>query len=638
MLSCAFPDFFYFWSKHGASPVLINRIFQFFLVLGLLLYLVLGASKAHASTKLDHAAITVQLAGTHPPITNSDVALPYHWDRVHGAVDGQAQFSFTFTSDSPQTPQALYIPRIGNTFELILNGVIIGKMGDSSNKYEDFAKQPRYFPIPQSVLQAQNILEIKIAAQGGRAGGLSPILFGNVDELLDLYTSSYRWRVTGALVIAVVSSVLGGLTLLIWLRQRNLPYLFYAMSELLWSVYMADTLMEHSPLPWPYWGVVYYLSFGISSILIFKFALQIMDLHHGNLKRLCDWNLFATVPLTLIGVLGGIPWMGQIWSILTLSILSYVGLTLVFYGLRSKELEKRILAWAIIFIAIAGVRDFFVISLPNLENISAIKSNFGIIVWQRYAWLVFGFSLAWIIAERMRASTQENANTNQTLVRSLALREAELNLAFAEKANIERHQSMMDERQRLTRDMHDGLGSQLLGALHLSLDPLATREALTIQLRDTLDHLKLTVDAMQDTEGDIASLLGSLRYRLGPRLTAAGITLNWEVDFLPAVAGWGLQQSRDLQMILFEAFSNLIVHADATNATLHAYYDTSLQCIDIRLQDNGNGFDRATSSEKRGHGLVNIKRRAIRINAKIDISTSASGTKLALIIPTGAVV
>jgi hypothetical protein len=60
------------------------------------------------------------------------------------------------------------------------------------------------------------------------------------------------------------------------------------ISEFLWALYVVDPLIERTPLPSPFWGVIHYLAFGISSILIFKFSLEIMDLHEGRLKRLLD--------------------------------------------------------------------------------------------------------------------------------------------------------------------------------------------------------------------------------------------------------------------------------------------------------------------------------------------------------------
>jgi signal transduction histidine kinase len=265
-------------------------------------------------------------------------------------------------------------------------------------------------------------------------------------------------------------------------------------------------------------------------------------------------------------------------------------------------------------ISVAALHDLIVFRiLPGYSGI----------VWTVYAWVAFGITLAWIIAERLRNSTLAIARMNHTLSERLSAREAELGAVYAQQAKSERRRATIEERQRLTRDMHDGLGSQLLGALQLAQNPSVTRDILTHQLRETLDHLKLTVDAMQDTEGDIASLLGALRYRLGPRLEAAGVQLAWSVEPLPAIASWTLQHSRDLQMILFEAFSNLIVHARATHATLHAAYDADRRHIRIALHDNGAGFDTATA--RRGHGLDNMLARAARIDAQLHVDSSAGG-------------
>jgi signal transduction histidine kinase len=201
---------------------------------------------------------------------------------------------------------------------------------------------------------------------------------------------------------------------------------------------------------------------------------------------------------------------------------------------------------------------------------------------------------------------------------------------------------MLEERQLITRDMHDGLESQLLSTIRMAQDPAISKESLYIQLRETLDHLKLTVDAMQDTEGDIGALLGSIRYRLGPRLAAAGIELLWSVNSLPSISRWSLQNSRDLQMILFEAFSNMITHAAASHAQLQAKYDTLSDAIHILLQDDGCGFDMPGVASFHGHGLVNMRSRADSLRAQFAISSlspgfsalepASSGTRIALTI------
>jgi len=44
-------------------------------------------------------------------------------------------------------------------------------------------------------------------------------------------------------------------------------------------------------------------------------------------------------------------------------------------------MEKRVLANSLLIIAIAEVRDLFVISLSYVDNVSAVMSNFGVVVW-----------------------------------------------------------------------------------------------------------------------------------------------------------------------------------------------------------------------------------------------------------------
>jgi signal transduction histidine kinase len=234
--------------------------------------------------------------------------------------------------------------------------------------------------------------------------------------------------------------------------------------------------------------------------------------------------------------------------------------------------------------------------------------------------------------------TQSVGDMNNTLTQRLAQREKELGAIFESRAVHVQHQAVIDERQRIMRDMHDGLGSQLVSAVRLVKDSNVPRSMLAEQLEDALDILKLTVDAMQDTDGDIAMLLGTLRYRLSPRLDALGVALTWEVLPLPVVQNWTIQKSSHLQLILFEAISNVMAHAKATRAHLHAWHRNGENGdeIFISLSDNGAGFRIDSASGPGGQGLSNIRARAASIGAAIQIISSTEGTQLNLIIPVAA--
>ena len=89
-------------------------------------------------------------------------------------------------------------------------------------------------------------------------------------------------------------------------------------------------------------------------------------------------------------------------------------------------------------------------------------------------------------------------------------------------------------------------------------------------LRDSLDQLKLSIDAINLPPGDITALLANLRYRLEPRLRACGIELEWAVEQLAPLARLDAGAMRQLQFMLFEAISNVMQHARASRLRIEA--------------------------------------------------------------------
>jgi signal transduction histidine kinase len=597
-----------------------------FLLHALALFVLLQTALTTASQAaivVDKALMVREDAAGDPIGVPAPVELPYNWDSKQGGAEGRVRYLIDFPIETPSEPHALLIPRIGNTFEIVLNGVPLARMGTHGNSYQDYSKQPRFFLIPPNLLRAENRLAITTHAQSARHAGLSRVIVGPDAELEAIYDHTRRWHTGAFVVIITVSAVLGGLSLLLWLRQRETLYVYYGLAELLWAFRIGDIFYEETLLPWPWPGLLTFSAYAIAPNLICKFSLVIVDAHRGWLKQLGDWQMALSVPVMAVALFGRMPRLVSAWLGLTVALCVVVAYVVLMRSLRSKTFEQKVLGVAVILISAAAVRDMVVFRILNL--------SFGSVAWVGYAWVGFGITLMWVISERLRRSRQEVAAMNQVLMQRLAQREAELQTSFVSRTEAERRGAMMEERQRLMRDMHDGLGSQLLGTLQMARNESVSRQTLVEQLHDALDHVKLTVDAMQDTEGDIAALLGALRYRLGPRLQASGIQLTWSVDTLPAIPGWTIQHSRDLQMILFEAFSNLIAHAGADRAALTASVDPASHCIRITLADNGKGMEGSSASH--GHGLLNMRARAARISACLDIEADDDGTQVTLTLP-----
>ncbi|MBB4220719.1 sensor histidine kinase [Variovorax guangxiensis] len=600
-------------------------------LLALLVLLLLGTGwsfPARAVTLVEQAQLTLTLHGKHPtdqPPQPHAVQLPYNWDQRQGAVDGEAAFAFDVPVNDPSVPHALFVPRIGNSFRVLVDGRELARFGTfPPGPYDDASFTPQYFALPDSSAPVRRV-EIVVAAQAARQGGLSPVVAGTEAEIRPLYEDALFWQISGGRFIAIVSGVLGALSLLVWLRQRESLYLYYGLGELLWSVQTARVLFTHAPLPWPWWGVVPLAAFQAAVPLLCRFALSVVGKGDSRLARFLGLLALLSPVTATLGITVPLLWLMPAWQILFfLSGLAMVVVVLR-VAVRSPVLEHRVLGVAVVLVVLSAARDNWVMRTS--------PEAYAVVPWIRFAWVGFAISLAWVIAERMRKDVRAVAQMNASLEAELAERNAALEAVFAREREGEKARGALEERQRLTQDLHDGLGGQLVGLLQMAQQPGAAMNDVALHLRDAVDQLKLTVDAMHGCEGDVASALGSVRYRLGPRLQAAGIELRWDVGSLPTMTGWTARESHQLQMLLFEAFGNLMAHAQATQAGLGARLleGSGERAIEIELQDNGRGFD--TQAAFAGRGLANMRTRAAALGGTLTVRSQPGETSLLLRLP-----
>ncbi|MDB5854246.1 MAG: hypothetical protein JWR22_2287 [Herminiimonas sp.] len=592
----------------------------------LLLLMFAVVAPTHAMMQFESASASFELESGAPARTPATVKLPYNWDRDIGGISGKGRFTIHFAADPAGVQQALFIRRVGNSFEATVNGETIARVGTYGDRYSDSSARPRLLLIPPGLLRAQNELIITIGAMASRNGGLGVVYAGTADEMREMYADSLRWRNSSFGVMLVISFILGSFTLLLWLRERDPLYLYYAISELLWAVHIAGVQLETVPFPWIWWGILNYICYAVSSGFICKFALTLVGRHDGLLKQLYGLQLWLSTPVIVFGVMSGHPGLISVWLGITVLLATAVAGVVIRQALRARSTEQRVLAVAVGITAAAAVHDMVMFR---------IMKGYGGFPLLAFAWTALGMAMAWIIADRLHRSTQSVSRMNSTLAQRLAEREKELERLFDSRAALDRRDAIVEERQRIMRDMHDGLGSQLVSAVHLMRDPYVSRGMLTEQLQDALDHLKMTVDAMQDTDGDIAMLLGALRYRLAPRLEAIGVSLSWDVRTLPPVDDWTIEKSRHLQLILFEAISNVIAHSRASQAHLSAEVcgENGREVIRITLRDNGVGLRESSELTGGGQGLANIRARAGSIGAGLRMDSSADGTELQLELP-----
>lgn len=186
-----------------------------------------------------------------------------------------------------------------------------------------------------------------------------------------------------------------------------------------------------------------------------------------------------------------------------------------------------------------------------------------------------------------------------------------------------------EERASLMRDMHDGLGSQLLGLLgQLRAAPMA-HQHIVDSVQQSIDDLRCLLGALDPHGASLADGLSDVRSRFEPRCDAASVTLSWSVA--PA-AGLVLPTREGLHVLraLQELLSNALRHAQAPRIDVE--FERSSDGFELAVRDHGQGFDPATLP-RQGRGLASLDARARALGGTLVIEPASPGTRVRLRVP-----
>ena len=141
-------------------------------------------------------------------------------------------------------------------------------------------------------------------------------------------------------------------------------------------------------------------------------------------------------------------------------------------------------------------------------------------------------------------------------------------------------------------------------------------------LRECIDDLRLAIDSLAGSDDGFAVMAGNLRFRMEPRLRAAGIVLRWNSAGLDAHDTVDAAKALSLLRVMQESLSNAMRHSGATEiAVTLATIDGRLS---IEIRDNGTGFD--VAQVRRGQGLQSIEKRTRTIGAALHIAHGGGTT------------
>jgi signal transduction histidine kinase len=556
---------------------------------------------------------------------------PDNWSQTRRGIGGTVWYRLDYRIDDLAPAYAVYLPRVSMNAAVYVNGLQIGSGGSFNEPVSRNWNRPLYFLIPPGVIrQGVNRIHVRVRGYPDLDGGLSAPIVDTDAALSDQYEKALFWRIILAQTTSLVIGAVGLFMLLIWIRRRHdVAFGYFGFASLLWAFYTSDLYVRDIPIPTIYWEIAIRTAFHLFALLLALFATDYAAGPGAGWRWLRGllWALVPLVPVSFfLGGTGALFVLSNFWHVTTFVAVSGATLAAMVVALRRRSWE------ALALIAIGFLTIAFALHDVLMKGGWIDDDRINMLMYAAPPLLL---GIGWLLTDRFIRTLAEVETLNRELEARVAEKTAALEANYSRLAQAEKSAALAEERQRLMRDMHDGVGGQLITAL-AALEGGRSAPADVAQIvRECIDDLRLVIDSMEPIDHDVLALLGSLRYRLESRLNAAGIRLAWQVSELPPVSNLTPRNALHILRTLQEALTNVLKHAGARLITVRTALDSTGTHALISVADDGHGFavDEQPGGAHQGRGIANMRRRAEAVGGSLAIHSGASGTTVTLAIP-----
>lgn len=528
-------------------------------------------------------------------------------------------------------PLALYVPSVERDLEVFVDGArvsdrCLGGSGAARRRH-----RPLLLTLPEELLApARHTLELRVVGAEREGGFLQPVYLGPRARLAPAYGWLHGFKVTALQTIQLALALLAAFVLALWAqRPRETVYAWFAAGLLCWGVFNAHYLLSGWPVFTSGWQAVTHAALAGMLHCMALFVHRLVGLRYRRTERVLWALAVSSVAALVTGAVLLEPerywsWVNEGYRYVLLGLGAYVLGRLLALCRQRPAPTLFWLASATFLTVSLGVHD----SLRQLGWLDPAGANL-----MQYGALVVMLVFGQVLVNRFASALRESEELNVHLDRRVEQQTLALADQFERAAGLERAMVLAQERERLVRDMHDGMGGQLVALLTLARAGRAEPRMLEEGLAECLLDLRLVIDSLDTAGEDLAVALGMLRSRLEPRLRAAGLQLHWDTHTLPSGLRLGCEGVLQVLRIVQEALQNAIKHAGASALWVEARVSEAAATVQLVVRDDGCGLPAPMLP---GRGLRHMQGRAQRIGARLTLEGAEPGTCVRLSLPAGA--
>ena len=410
----------------------------------------------------------------------------------------------------------------------------------------------------------------------------------------------------------------------------------YALTNDGWGIFFPKPIQQElNPIT-----IGYFLSLSFCFFLLFsrQFLTIPRDASQGWL-RLNPWFIWILMAICIVIAQYGFSQQNE--TIIKVSyrigLLLALAVALLWVGYVYHALQKGfkpawlLLASQVVMIGFYGTNVF-------LMNSGLVLHAFPDIIVLRIALVseLLIIAIGWVYRQKVIRESQEKLEVANA-AQKLEIKEAENHWKDEEIKALKLQNELYSQRERLARELHDGIGSQLahitsrLDVLTFAPTPLQNQlHRLSELSRETTQNLREILWIFHQESirlHDFADRLHGLLLRLWEDLENP--TLLWQAPckgnnpVLPPLVVLHLLR------ITQEAIVNALKYAEASEVSV--CLEASFSDVVLTVTDNGRGFNASAAAS--GHGLTNMRRRAEEVSGCFQLNTGPSGTSIKVTIP-----
>ena len=520
---------------------------------------------------------------------------------------------------------AIYLPSVTHNAAVYINGIWVGQGGQFIEPVSRHHNKPLLFNFSSKLLkQGDNQIDIKVKAAYFEQGLLDQFYLAPESQLHDAYIWKTFIRVELVRWMTMAMYVLSLIIFAFWLaRPQDAIYGLFSLELFIWATHNLNLFVSDIPVSVCMWEAMTMSTLGWTVVVMIFFNHRFVGSRNIKVEKIISTFSIFGVAIFFLPDIGSILHIGySVWDafVMIFGIYAIYHLIKVYRSQGNPDVFLMLVVG--VPILVFGFHDILMIN-HFIDRRDGLTMQYSVIP----SVILF----CWFLVRRFVQSINKAENLAETLERRVNDKQLELQLQYKKLNLLEKEKVLAEERERLMRDMHDGIGGQLLSVVTLLQEQSGdvfknVREKVELSLID----LRFVIDSLDPLLSDLPTLLGMMRMRLVDQLEAANIELEWAVTELPEIDNMSPRRSLHIMRIVQEAITNSIKHSGSDKMKLVT--GVAEDSVFIEVIDYGAGFEISSVSEKQGRGVKNMRYRAQQLDAELEFRQLTKGTSVRLLL------